>query len=79
MGGMVKFMNCFDDVPRHGDINTVADALPFQIHTAVKCTNGIGGDCVEIAKCVGEMGCIVVTHGFNSKIIDDKGEGYGSM
>ena len=41
---MVKFMEGLGDVPRHGDVNAVADEVPFKSHTAVKDTGGTGGD-----------------------------------
>ena len=41
---MVKFMEGLGDVPRFGDVNVVADEVPFKSHIAVKDTSGIGGD-----------------------------------
>ena len=51
--------------------------------TLVSChskgASGICRDCVEIAKCIVEVICMKDILGFNTKIIDDKGEGDGAM
>ena len=41
------------DVPMHGDVNVVVVVVPLQSHTAVKGTSGVGGDGIDIAKCIG--------------------------
>jgi hypothetical protein len=77
-GGMLVFLQLFDDVARHGNVEGACVVIPFEAYAAVEVAVPIFGEFIFFFDALDKVVDILLTHIFHSKIVDNKCEGDGA-
>ena len=71
---MVIFLELFDDVSRHGDIERAFDVVPFEAYSTVEVAVPIFSEFIFFLDAIYQVVNVLLTRVFYSKIVDDKCE-----
>jgi hypothetical protein len=75
---MFVFLQLFDDVAQHGNVESACIIIPFEAYATVKVTVPIFGEFIFFVDALDKVVDILLTHMFHDKIINDKCEGDGA-
>ncbi len=78
-GGMLVFLQLFDDVARHGNVEGALIIIPFEAYAAVEVAVPIFGEFIFFFDALDKVVDILLTHIFHSKIVNNKCEGDGAF
>jgi hypothetical protein len=76
-GGMLVFLQLFDDVARHGNVEGACVLIPFEAYATVEVAVPILGEFIFLFDAHDKVVDISLTHIFHAKIINNKCEGDG--
>jgi hypothetical protein len=77
-GGMLVFLQLFDDVARHGNVEGACVLIPFEAYAAVEVAIPILGEYIFLFDEHDKVVNIFLTRIFHAEIIDNKCEGDGA-
>ncbi len=77
-GGMLVFLQLFDDVARHGNVEGACVVIPFEAYAAVEVAVPILGEFIFLFDAHDKVVDIFLTHIFHAKIVNNKCEGDGA-
>jgi hypothetical protein len=77
-GGMLVFLQLFDDVARHGNVKGACTVIPFKVYAAVEVAVPILGEFIFLFDAHDKVVDIFLMHIFHTKIVDNKCEGDGA-
>jgi hypothetical protein len=77
-GGMLVFLQLFDDVAWHGNVKGVCTVIPFEVYAAVEVAVPIFGEFIFFFDALDKVVDILLTRIFYAKIVDNKCEGDGA-
>ncbi len=77
-GGMLVFLQLFDDVAWHGSVEGACIVIPFEVYSAVEVAIPIFGGFIFLFDAHDKVVDIFLMHIFHAKIVDNKCEGYGA-
>jgi hypothetical protein len=72
-GWMLKVMESFFDVARHGEVNCPGHVIPVQFDSTVQIAIPVKGNGVVEFDGLDEMLCMFCSYVFDPKIINDEG------
>jgi hypothetical protein len=74
-GGMLVFLQLFDDVAQHGNVEGVCVAIPLEVYAAVEVAISILGEFIFLFDAHDKVIDIFLTRIFHAKFVDNKCEG----
>jgi hypothetical protein len=77
-GGMLVFLQLFDDVGRHGNVEGACVVISFEAYAAVEVSVPIFGEFIFFFDALDKVVDILLTGIFHAEIVDDKCEGDGA-
>ncbi len=77
-GGMFVFLQLFDDVGRHGNVEGACIIIPFEAYATVEVTVLIFSEFIFFVDALDKVVDILLTRMFHAKIVNDKCEEDGA-
>ncbi len=74
---MLVFLELFDDIPRHQNIQSTVVVIPFQLDATVESAIPIIGEFILFLEAFYQMVDIVFVVVFHAKVVKQQGERYG--
>jgi hypothetical protein len=75
---MFVFLQLFDDVARHGNVEGACIVIPFEVYDAAEVAVPIFGEFIFFVDALDKVVDILLTCIFHAKIVNDKCEGDGA-
>ena len=75
---MFVFVQLYFDVPRHGNVEGPLGVIPFEFYSAVQFARPDFDEFVFFANAFDEVVGMLLSHIFDTKIVDDKQESDGT-
>ncbi len=76
--GVFVFVQLFLDVPRHGNVEGPLGVIPFEFYSAVQVARPVFNEFVFFANAFDEVVGMLLSHIFDTEIVDNKGESDGT-